>query len=702
MAAMSRLARPEEIPLLAALDADAPLITVHGLGGAGASALVARALEGRGPALRVDLAAPRARTPRDALPGTRVFFDQVHDARAARAVAAFVARSDARMVVAARRPIGLTNEQRVPLGPLPRETTRTLIDASLRRLGRREDTAGLDLLTDAADGWLAAATGLVRLARVLGAQAAVARFADALDEDDDPRCADILRAVWQALPTPARLALATLAHAHAPIGAGTLAASLARGLPPLLDAGLLEVRDVGLRIPAPVAGFARRIAPENLLRAGRRTHAEIVVIEAEAARDRHRIDPVTAGATLERLRSDLLALACDEDAATAVRAALALEPLLTGRLDRAGVVGLYERTRRLAACVSARAEADATLALARTWITRGDHESAEHLLAAAEVLETAPRTRAYRRIYRAHLLAWRGDPAGAEALLDTVSPGLNADSDDLIEDTRLQRIFVALQRGDLDAAETLSRLAAEHATRRPSPRMLAAARRFVAETMLRRGDAAGAVPLFAESRDALERCGDHAGAIFFTGRLVEAQRLAGRAEDAAAEAGRAAEQAARTGESTLELTVLEALGENVAAWDRVADLAWRAQMPALRAAAQRRLAACAPPAAPETLRLTPATRRAALGDAALSLARRPTLWRLLAALARAHARGVALPQDALFAAGWPDERAEPDSRKKRVQTAVWTLRRLLLGERLHTRPEGYALAAALRVVFEQD
>jgi hypothetical protein len=694
---MSFIPRPEESLINAALEAGAPLITVHGLGGAGASTLVARALEGRGPVLRVDLSASRARTPLDAAPGTRVFFDQVHDARAARAVAAFVARTGAPVVVAGRRPVGLEGEQRVPLGPLPREATRALIDAALRRLGRREDTAGLDRLTDAADGWLAAALALVRMARVLGASAAAERFAEALDTDDDGPCAAALHAAWQGASTPARMAWTTLACAHGPLAAASLAGPLA--LEPLLDAGLLEMRDGHLRVPAPAAGFARRTAPEAMQRAARRTHATAVFAEAEPARARHRTDPVASSATLERLRGDLLALACDEDAATAVRAALALEPLLTGRLERAGVVGLYERARRLAAGVSASAEAEATLALARTWITRGDHESAEHLLAAADVLETQPRTRAYRRVYRAHLQAWRGDPAAAEALLDTVEPGPD---EDLVEDTRLQRIFVSLQRGDLDAADTLARLAAEHAARRPSPRMLAAARRFIAETMLRRGDAAGAVPLLAESRDAIARCGDHAGAIFFTSRLVEALRLAGRTDDAAAEARRAAEQAARTGESTLELTVLEALGEGADSWGRVAELAWRAQMPVLRAAAQRRLAACAPLAAPETLRLTPATQRAGLTDTSVSLARRPTLWRLLAALAEAHARGVALPQDTLFAAGWPDERAEPDSRKKRVQTAVWTLRRLLLGDHLHTRPEGYALSAELRVVFERD
>jgi hypothetical protein len=696
---MSFLARPEESLLHAALDADAPLITVHGLGGAGASTLVARALLGRGPALRVDLSAPQARTPREAPPGTRVFFDQVHDARAARAVAAFVARTGASVVVAGRWPIGLSVEQRVPLGPLPPDAIRALIDASLRRLGRREDTAALDLLVQAADGWPAAALSLVRMTRVLGARAAVERFAEVLDADDDARCADILRGVWQGLPAAGRAAWGTLACAHAPLDAATLAGPLAKGLPALLDAGVLDARDGHLRVPAPAAGFARRTAPEAALRAARKTHAAAVLTEAEAARARHRTDPVAAGATLERLRGDLLALACDDDAATAVRAALALEPLLTGRLERAGVVGLFERARRLAAFVSVAAEAEATLALARTWITRGDHESAERLLSAADVLDTHPRTRAYRRVYRAHLQAWRGDPAGAEALLDVVEPGLD---EDLVEDTRLQRIFVALQRGDLDAADTLARLAAEHAARRPSPRMLAAARRFIAETMLLRGDAAGAVPLLAESRDAIARCGDHAGAIFFTSRLVEALRLAGRTDDAAAEARRAAEQAARTGESTLELTVLEALGEGAESWGRVAELAWRAQMPVLRAAAQRRLAACAPPAAPETLRLTPATQRAALTDTSVSLARRPTLWRLLAALAEAHARGLALPQDALFAAGWPDERAEPDSRKKRVQTAVWTLRRLLLGDHLHTRPEGYALSADLRVSIDPD
>ena len=699
---MRWIPRSEEAALRARLDAGARVVTVHGLGGSGASALVARALDDRGPVLRVDLSASRARAPTDAPPGTWVFFDQVHDARAARAVAAFVARSAARVVVAARRPLGLAEEHRVPLHRLRPEDTRALIDEALRRQGRKEESAALDPLVAAADGWPAAALALVRMTRVLGASAAAHRFAEVLDAEDEGRCAAVLLGVWQGLPASARVAWTTLSCAHAALGAADLDAVLGAGLRgalhPLLDSGVLEVADGLVRVPSAVATFARRHAPEAMRQANRRAHAAAVLREGEAARARHRVAPVETGSTLERLRGDLLALACDPDASTAMRAALVLEPLFVGRLERAAVVGLYERALRLAAGVSEAAVADVTLALARTWITRGEHESAERLLETADVLDGRPRTHAYRRIYQAHLHAWRGHHARATALLDTVDAQLD---DDVAEDTRLQRIFVALQRGELDEADTLARIAAESAARRPSPRMLAAARRFTAEIFLLRGDAAGAVPLLSESRDALARCGDHAGALFFTSRLVEALRLTGRAHDAEVEARRASEQAARAGESTLELTVLQALGGDTASWTRVAELAWRSQMPTLRAQARRWLAESVPEREVPTLRLTTATRSAATDGAPLSLVRRPTLWRLLLALAEAHARNVALPQDVLFTAGWPDERAEPDSRKKRVQTAVWTLRRQLLGEHLQTRPAGYALAVDLRVSIER-
>jgi hypothetical protein len=63
----------------------------------------------------------------------------------------------------------------------------------------------------------------------------------------------------------------------------------------------------------------------------------------------------------------------------------------------------------------------------------------------------------------------------------------------------------------------------------------------------------------------------------------------------------------------------------------------------------------------------------------------------------AHARASALSSQALFAVGWPSEHAEPASKKKRVQTAIWALRRAVLGDALGTHPHGYALSPDIRV-----
>jgi hypothetical protein len=274
--------------------------------------------------------------------------------------------------------------------------------------------------------------------------------------------------------------------------------------------------------------------------------------------------------------------------------------------------------------------------------------------------------------------------------------GDRASLEDAREDALLQRVFVAHQAGDLDETDRLARASADRAARRPSPRALAIARRFSAEVMIRRGAPARAVPLLRQTRDELASQGDHAGSIFTASRLIEALRAAGDHRLAEEEAHAAQVAAARAGEGTLEVTVLGPLGEDQVSSARVADLAWRVQIPALREEAERWLSGRTHPSE-IVLRLDRSTSTASIGARSLCLARRATLWRVLDALVEAHERVGACTSEALFRVGWSGERAEPASQKKRVQTAVWTLRRGLLGEVLSTRPEGYALSPDVRI-----
>jgi len=125
----------------------------------------------------------------------------------------------------------------------------------------------------------------------------------------------------------------------------------------------------------------------------------------------------------------------------------------------------------------------------------------------------------------------------------------------------------------------------------------------------------------------------------------------------------------------------------------------------VRTSAAARAARSAPPAPPGPDALVIAasgrwfrvpTRRA------VSLARRHALRLILKRLAehRLAAPGGALTLDALLEAGWSGERMHPEAGARRVYTAVWTLRRMGLGELLLSRDDGYLLGAV--VAIEED
>lgn len=687
------------------LEGDSRLVNVHGLGGSGASSLVARALADRrfvridleGCVRAADVGARLRRAPERA---AIVFLDQVHRPAIARAaIDDWLADSPRRVVVAARGPLGTRTEARVSLSRLDEGATRQLVAAELRRLGTRA-TPDVTPLLGVIDGWPLAALAAALRIRTLGSSALALPFAPI----DDPRCRAVMHDAWNELDGDARALAIELAVARSPI---TLADALsARGedaLRALVDRALLDDDGERARLLRPFAAFVGAHASGRALRRARRLHVERVLVDAERARVGFRRDPIGAGRTLATMADELMTIALAGPPRATVRAAISLEPLAIGRLDRDDVAALWSAARRAAHGAPRGVRAAISLASVRTLIARGEHETAERSLEGPELDHDAV-TAAYRALYRGHVAAWRGHVDRASTLFDEAAVRLaDAPDDDSVLDARedllLQRIFLAHQRAELDETEHLCRIAAAATRRRSSPRVAAIVRRFVAEAMLRRGSAARAIPLLERSRDELARYGDLAGSIFVWSRLIEALRAAGEAERAMQESTAASRLAARSGEPALELATLRETVHDPQARARVSELSWRAQIPSVRDDAERWLAGHEPARPVPALHLERANQRASLDGKTLALGRRATLWRVLEALADAQRRRTSMTSETLFAIGWPGERAEQTSRKKRVHTAIWTLRRQLLGDALTTEPEGYALSPQIAVRF---
>jgi len=80
----------------------------------------------------------------------------------------------------------------------------------------------------------------------------------------------------------------------------------------------------------------------------------------------------------------------------------------------------------------------------------------------------------------------------------------------------------------------------------------------------------------------------------------------------------------------------------------------------------------------------------------VELQRRGPMRRILVALMKAHQQspGQVVSTDELFAQGWPDQKIARESAKKRVYTAIWTLRSLALEEDIISGEGGYLLHPA--------
>lgn len=684
------------------LDGEASLVTVFGLRGMGSSSLARTALEGRRPRV-LDASAWDAEDARArlgalrVLSGAWVLVDQAHHPRGLRTTVARLLSRGARVVVAGTAPLGRPDEHLVRAGPWPDEPMAELLETEARRTGARLTIT--PQLVEAVDGWPLAARAAIVAARSGVDPAAVPLHAFS------PALADALAEAWAGLDAPSRALADVLALAHAPVEARTLATHGA-ALAALTLRGLVRddaSAEGGVRLLAPVRAWARAAltaAPVRRARA-QRGHVARVLGAASEARDAFRADPIAARRRLGRLEADLIELVLEGHPRSA-EAALALEPQLSGALGRAEVVTIFERARR-----AAPKDLELGLALARVLITRGEHETARALLVELGALRRPVYAVALRHVWLAHLSAWSGRLDEAAHELDVAAGMLERPTHEparhrhkrgeVEEDLLLQRVFVAYRRHDLDATDRLSRALAERAARGPSVRMATLARRFSAEVLLERGQAGRAASLFARCREELLALGDEAGALFLASRAAAALAATGSqgaAALAAADAGRAA---ARAGAPAHEALLLLLMRDRPPP-PQVLDLVWRVQVPEVRAQLHAWLEAH-PAREPAVLVLDPRAHHASLAGRSLVLAERLTPWRVLVALAEAHQAGQRLGPDALFRAAWPGQRADATSRKKRVQTAVWTLRRGLLGASLVSEGGDYGLERGVKVVI---
>jgi hypothetical protein len=691
-----------------ALAGGARLVTVHGLGGMGASTVVAEALAstglehsrvalpargGAGLARRVAARAPRSRV---------VFLDDAHRSDASARFVRALVELDPRLVlvVAARAPLGLPGEHLVPLAPWTSSEIEGLLAAELTRLGARE-IGDLGLLAQRIDGWPSLAIACALRARTIGVAA--------LAEDSSPllgadrRHAAIVRSAMDARSPLARRVLSALAALRAPIAAadvascwprGTSSARVERALAELSDHGLVHVsREHLVRVPSPVRERLRP-ASDVLL--------EAQLVHAERAMRRYRRAPSASVEAITRVAPDLVSLARAGGPRRVARAVLALEPCLVGSLDRPQTMELWDRARRAMPRCDRDTRARVAMGLARTWIARGEHESARALLVALEPRALSVAQRATRAIFLGHIALWARDGDAATRWLEEARnvlhraersrAGLDERARDALtdaaEDLLTQEIFRAFRSGDLTTLAARAREAAERASTRPSPRALAVARRFVAEAALEEGDPRRAAELFDAARRDLEAMGDHVSALGTTSRYVLALRALGEHARADDEEEAARARAASAREATLELMFLGAAGTSVS---RVHELAWRTQIAVMREEATRWVAE-RPAVAAIAVRLDRAEGAVRVGSRRASFAKRPTLLRLVAALIEAHASDLAVGTEALFTRGWPGTRIAAGSRKQRVQTAIWTLRRELFGDALESTRGGYRLA----------
>jgi hypothetical protein len=285
------------------------------------------------------------------------------------------------------------------------------------------------------------------------------------------------------------------------------------------------------------------------------------------------------------------------------------------------------------------------------------------------------------RMHEAELRWWQHDYDAAEASFAAIrDEASQVDAPAWIGFSSYGSAFAAWERGDAAASESHARSALAIATRLELRALATGAGTLLGICRARLGDAASA---HVQYRLVAPTPAELAGAHFQIGLLLLLElELARIATTVPARAELLRSAASR-------LDVLVAPDEHGArplergfAMHQLA----RILAPALAEAgldARDRSASRAPSCSADGTQLTRHDGRI------VSLAKRPTLARVLAALAAREGEVVTFEE--LERAGWPDDRARSHSLRARLRVAVSTLRRMGLGEAIVTEPTGYRL-----------
>lgn len=304
---------------------------------------------------------------------------------------------------------------------------------------------------------------------------------------------------------------------------------------------------------------------------------------------------------------------------------------------------------------------------------------------------------------RGHVLGWRGEVDEALQLLDA--------ADALAGPAALeaQRVSFALQRAaaqfhaEKEGAEEQLQQCRRRIVALGAPRLEAAVLLLLGRCRYREGDAPGAAELLQQSLDRLRPVGDDLSALVTTAELAAALRTSGEVEEALDVLEPALGEIRTRAFPAAELMLEAERGWCLLKLGRGAELSnlpskLRGLLPLCEVARARETAEelvqalRAEPPAPGLV-VEAASRWFEIGGQRVDLTRRRGVRLILDALAAHRESGSETPMSVqqLFAVGWPGSSIRESSMRKRVYTAIWTLRSLGLEETLLTRGDGYVL-----------
>ena len=441
-----------------------------------------------------------------------------------------------------------------------------------------------------------------------------------------------------------------------------------------------------LFVPEPLRHVARRsLAGADERRAADRSHAAIYLSAAEQ----------NNATWLLRERANLEAVIdrfVDADPALHLRAVAALLPVLRFHAAPDALRNLLMSALELSRHAPSLAP-ELRLHTAVRLIDRGAFDDAMRWLDPSRGTAT---TRANAALSLGHVRIWLEDYVAAERAFADADAMRQASDHKTRAAIVMQRAFLSMDRGDADA-EAIIDAALRCVERVGYERGITIGLYLHGRHHLNSGQPDKALRWLARSRRRAIEQGDERAAYLTDAFTARALRKTGDVARARSTAESARVWAAADVSDSLELLTLIELvdcGDERDHDSRLEHLCQVIQIPRLRREGLVRLKGA------RVMLVSDGASWARVGGAHIDLRRHRAPRRILCRLCeRALERADApVTVDELFEAGWPGETIRRPSRKKRVHTAIWTLRRLGLEDVVQTRDGGYGLSVPVRYV----